>query len=130
MYAELELKICRTCNKPEEKKEFKRMSLGKVIYQLDCRVCRKEKERVRGLMRFYGVTPEQYDEMFSQQGGKCACCGTNPEDFKRKFHVDHNRETGQVRALLCTQCNPGIGFFEHSIKRLEMAIKYLEKFKK
>jgi hypothetical protein len=32
--------------------------------------------------------------------------------------------------LLCTECNPGIGYFKHSVDRLKMGIAYLEKFKK
>jgi hypothetical protein len=32
--------------------------------------------------------------------------------------------------LLCTRCNPGLGYFDHSEERLEMAIAYVKKFKK
>jgi hypothetical protein len=57
----------------------------------------------------YGLTPEQYDEIFARQGGRCAICGTT-ENGKRKYlSVDHDHETGQVRGLLCGRCNWGIG---------------------
>lgn len=67
--------------------------------------------------------------MYALQKGKCACCGIEEASFKRKLHVDHDKNTGSVRGLLCTQCNPGIGYFKHSIDRLEKAIQYLKKFK-
>jgi hypothetical protein len=50
--------------------------------------------------------------------------------FTNGLHVDHDHKTGLIRGLLCTQCNPGIGYFQDSIERLQLAIKYLEKFKK
>ena len=43
------------------------------------------------------------------------------------FDVDHCHESGQVRGLLCTNCNMGLGKFKHNIKWLIAAIEYLVK---
>lgn len=82
------------------------------------------------LWKNYRLTLNDYNVMYEKQKGCCDCCGRHESEFKRKLHVDHCHATGQVRALLCTRCNPGIGYFEDSVEKLEMAIAYLKKFKK
>ena len=72
----------------------------------------------------YGLSPEQYLELYKQQEGKCLICGEKlPED--KYLCVDHNKETGEVRGLLCSNCNTGLGLFGEDIKRLERAKEYL-----
>lgn len=85
---------------------------------------------ISDLKKNYGLTVEQFETFYSNQKGCCACCGKHESEFKRRLHVDHDHKSGQVRALLCTRCNPGLGYFEDSIEKLEMAITYLKKFKK
>jgi hypothetical protein len=144
MYAELERKECSKCKKAKEKKEFSARSArlsGKASW---CKSCLNEWRRnkkaknpkpfqdyefKRGLRRHYGMTVEQYQQMLSDQVGCCACCGKHESEFKRRLHVDHDHNSGHIRALLCTECNPGMGYFCHSVERLEMAIRYLKKFK-
>ncbi len=73
-----------------------------------CRACRDlaskshEKRRPRYL-RKYGLTPESYDALLVEQGGRCAICQALPT--ARALAVDHDHETGAVRGLLCTSCN-------------------------
>jgi Recombination endonuclease VII len=129
MYAELERK-CRTCNKIKDIKEFYRMSIGKKTTQPDCTKCRSDKEFARGLMRFYGMTVEQYEAILLEQDNKCACCGRHKSEFKRRLHVDHNHKTGEIRGLLCTLCNPLIGYAKEDPKHLQQAVDYIVKFKK
>ena len=47
---------------------------------------------------------------------------------KNALTVDHNHVTGQIRGLLCTNCNLGIGNFKDKTELLKNAIKYLEKY--
>ena len=53
----------------------------------------------------YNITPEQYYSTLEEQKNKCAICGKNQEDEKKRFAVDHNHKTGFIRGLLCTYCN-------------------------
>lgn len=79
------------------------------------------------LKREYGITNEQYDAMFEDQQGRCAICGTDKPTGKWKcFAVDHNHETGAVRALLCNECNRGIGLLKDSAELLRKAAEYLD----
>jgi len=80
------------------------------------------------LMQNYNITEEQYDEMLKAQNGCCAICGTDKPTGKWKvFAVDHNHETGEVRELLCNECNRGIGLLKDSPERLTKAAEYLLK---
>lgn len=145
MYADLKRKNCPDC-----KESLKRDSFNKDRTQYDglCSYCKKCKrtrskkyradrsehyknyEFVRGLRRNYNMTLEDYERIYKEQDGKCAICDKREEEFKRKLHVDHDHKTGFIRGLLCTKCNPGLGYFEDSIEKLELAITYLNKFKK
>ena len=89
----------------------------------------RQYEFKRGLKRFYGITVEQYNELLEKQNHCCAMCGEHKSNFKRNLHVDHNHETKAIRALLCTRCNPLIGYARESTERLQMGIDYLNKFK-
>lgn len=81
----------------------------------------------------YGVTLEQYNRLAEQQNGKCAICRKVPDHTlntglkSSKLFIDHDKNTKQIRGLLCFHCNTGIGKFDHSIDLLEAAIKYLNK---
>ena len=78
------------------------------------------------LVRNYGITLDDYNLMFENQGGVCAICGCKPEDSKNRIlHVDHCHKTGKVRGLLCSTCNITIGKFDDDPRRLIEAAKYL-----
>lgn len=64
--------------------------------------------------------------MISVQEGKCSICG---EELKNSFnsHVDHNHMTGEVREILCSGCNAGLGNFDEDPDRLVRAASYLSK---
>lgn len=125
--------IMKRCPRCEQTKTFdnfhkdKSQRDGMCTY---CKECLKNDTRVRNrlLKSKFGITIEQFNEMFKQQEGNCAICGKHQSEEYRAFNVDHNHETGQVRGLLCNNCNTGLGRFEDSIKFLRGAIKYLENY--
>jgi len=141
----LDKKICPKCGLAKEKKEFGKDSTTASGVSSWCKPCKKawrarhrkdNPEKLKSmdfnsdLKKLYGITSDQYWELFNKQNGLCACCGQSHELFVRRLHVDHDHNSGQIRGLLCTECNPGLGYFQDSIERLEMAITYLKKFKK
>jgi hypothetical protein len=92
----------------------------------------KNKEKVAGyfLKRKFGISIEEYKEMFYAQNGVCAICG-KPESSKdkngniRNLCVDHDHYTGHVRGLLCSNCNKGLGCLQDNPTLLFFAVLYL-----
>lgn len=62
------------------------------------------KARLAVLRRLYGLTGEQYEEIFKQQSGRCAICDRSFTP-RRIPQVDHDHRSGLVRGLLCEYCN-------------------------
>lgn len=83
-------------------------------------------QRKHQLKTNYGMTQEQYAEMLASQEGKCAVCGSVPNET---LCVDHCHRTGKIRSLLCRKCNTGLGCFGDDSSLLGSAIKYLEKWR-
>lgn len=75
------------------------------------------------ILRTYGVTEAQYEQMRSDQSGACAICGCVPTG--RRLYVDHCHDTGRVRGLLCPSCNRGLGAFRDDRAALLKAADYL-----
>jgi hypothetical protein len=87
----------------------------------------KEAQRKSKLKSKYGLSPEEYDTKLVNQNHKCAICGLDEVENKKKLAVDHVHATGKVRDLLCINCNTGLGMFKENIENLASAIKYLNK---
>lgn len=85
----------------------------------------KLKYRRYTVERNYGLSWEDYEAMLARQDGRCAICRTsNPG--KKAWHVDHNHENGDVRGLLCSDCNLTLGKINDSVEVLYSMIRYLK----
>jgi predicted nucleic acid-binding Zn ribbon protein len=85
-------------------------------------------------LKLYGLTYEQFLTMLEDQNSGCAICGFVPmpdgKNAAARLHVDHDHESGEVRALLCNGCNRGMGYLGDNPARLRAAADYIEKHKK
>lgn len=113
---------CRVCRTEKPLSEFYvRKDSGRL--RRDCKHCQIERQRYRK----FGVCNTRYDEMLVRQKGQCAVCHSLLNSSRyTKFAVDHNHRTGQVRGLLCMNCNTAIGLMKDSPLRLRAAACYLE----
>lgn len=95
--------------------------------QSRCWMCNNHKRRE------LGATREIVEQLFQRQEGKCEICckqlsisrNALPSD---KAHVDHDASSGVIRALLCGNCNRGIGLFFHRPELLKAAAAYCEHY--
>ena len=69
----------------------------------------------------YGITPQQFDELYSRQGDVCAICRKIPPVRA----IDHDHASGAIRGVLCSPCNTGLGCFKDAPETLERAATYL-----
>lgn len=127
---------CRECrnakqraywaNLPEDVRQSRQKS---VEYQREYRAKNpakvKELSRKTHMMRTFNMTIEQYDEMLEAQNGVCAICQQSCTTGNN-LAVDHNHETGKVRALLCKNCNTAIGLMKEDVDRMIKAIEYIK----
>jgi hypothetical protein len=69
----------------------------------------------------YGVTPEQVRQKARDQAYQCPICRTI-FPFE-ELVVDHCHSSGKFRAMLCKNCNTGIGFLKDR-ERCRRAMEY------
>lgn len=77
----------------------------------------------------YGITSEEWEDLFNAQGRACALCHVSegPNDIRAQWHTDHSHETGKVRGILCSTCNRGLGQFKDDPELMRRAALYVER---
>jgi hypothetical protein len=81
------------------------------------------------LKKFFGISLDDYNRMVEAQNGCCSIC-RQPETSKfrgktKRLSVDHDHQTGRVRALLCAQCNVALGCAKENVAYLMAMVRYL-----
>ncbi len=132
----METKTCCTCKETKTVSEFNKDKNTKDGYAWRCRDCAKASYRIhyhkvggmrwRHIERKYGITKDEWLELFSKQGGICACCGADNPGSTQGWHTDHCHETGVVRGILCLHCNRGLGYLK-SPEQCFQGAEYLRK---
>ena len=127
------MKRCADCKQDKPQAEFPRNKNSKDGFHCYCKACNnarayESRQRLHGgsrhyhLKHRYGISADQFDELVVQQGGVCPICGREDPE-----HVDHSHVTGNVRGILCFNCNGGLGQFRDSPDALRNAAAYLER---
>lgn len=88
--------------------------------------CYKKFMRENQILKDYGITFKEYEDMYNKQNKKCAICYTYLELINKSTNVDHCHNTLKVRGILCTQCNKMLGLAQDDINILKNAILYLK----
>ena len=129
------MKVCTKCKleQPEEnfyqiKKTGKRHGSCKTCFKQKSKESRerlgKRHIKDKNLQWNYGINIEQFDQMMEDCNGQCVCGRTTGRNGNA-LHVDHSHATGQVRGLLCNNCNRALGLVENS-EVLRKLADYLE----
>ena len=121
-----DVKKCNTCGEEKPYSDYYKYARNKDGFMHICKVCHSEKGKDLHLLRKFGITRDEYNDLYNEQNGSCACCGKHQVELNVTMAVDHCHETGRVRGLLCGPCNRGIGMLGDNIEGLRKALKYLE----
>ena len=134
-------KICIKCCEIKEIAQFYRHAKMHDGFEQTCKPClykyklnRMNNPQIRSQQhilnghhsrkKLYGITREEYETLLEKQNGLCAIC-LNPPSERKSLGVDHNHNTGQIRGLLCSQCNVGISALDHGQEVVDRILKYL-----
>lgn len=115
---ELNKKICKDYY--EQNKE--RVKARTKAYYHNNKEKYKHIKRNYHLKENFNIDEDRYNEILSKQKNRCAICG---QIGSRNLAVDHNHKYGNIRGLLCNNCNSAIGHFHENIFIMLKAICYL-----
>lgn len=75
-------------------------------------------------LKLYGLTLEDWEDLWAAQGGKCPMCQKNFTRTRRPV-IDHDHRTWKVRGLACGPCNVKLGYMHDNADWFERAAAYL-----
>lgn len=95
------------------------------------------KYRNRQLRSHYGITLNEYEQLFKSQNGECYICGDLPNG--RALSVDHEHVNGfskmspaqkklYIRGLLCHRCNRLTMAGKVTVETFERATEYVKRY--
>ena len=124
----IKTKFCNGCQQTLPRTEFYWKSRANNKVQTKCKTCFKLYVNKEKRAYLYGITPEEYQSLLDKHL-VCEICG---EEETRPFSggvtrlsVDHDHKTGEIRGMLCANCNLMIGYAKDNPELLEKAIGYL-----
>lgn len=124
---------CRTCNKKRDsaryaKESERRRKRQRVYWNALPAEERTRRSRAQYLRENYGIDTDAYEALLASQNGVCALCFKPPSGrlkSHQRLQVDHDHQTGEIRGLLCNECNTAIGRLGDSVAGLQNALRYL-----
>lgn len=115
---------CLSCGEQRQAERFSPQAFScKDCQNLRAQQWKKEnpdKVREIRLKTRFGLSPEEKEAMEFAQKRLCAICRQAEE-----LVIDHSHKSGEVRSLLCNDCNVGLGYFKEEESFFLAAVKYL-----
>ncbi len=105
-------KTCKDCG-ADSKRPAPHQGPRCATHHRDRKKALKRAAHARWIEKTYGITSEQYWELYEAQGGHCYICQW-AKGLTKLLPVDHDHATGYVRGLLCNPCNRFIGYIRDS----------------
>jgi len=79
------------------------------------------------LVRTYGITLDEKQQMTVAQSCMCGiCCKALDPNYPSTYAVDHCHTTGNIRGILCRECNLLLGLAKDNEQILLNAVQYLK----
>jgi hypothetical protein len=114
------MKPCANCGKVQNPIEYTIFRFSKdgmkPYYSKWCRTCQNENKLILKEIKKNHRPPPS--------GTPCQCCGRID-----RLYVDHCRHTRTLRGFICKNCNTGLGMLGDSLEGVQLAVRYLERWK-
>jgi Autographiviridae endonuclease VII len=125
------VKTCYRCHRRLDRDEF---HLDRTTLDGMDSKCKQCSSVLRAKRRGNKISSQgfNYNKLLDEQGNSCAICKTttpSKDPRKSRFCLDHDHQTGQIRGLLCTDCNRALGLFKDDSSLLKRALEYLMKIR-
>lgn len=86
----------------------------------------RNRGRNNWLQKEYGISEDEFENLLKSQNGRCAICGTDsPGGSRKMWNVDHDHKSGNVRGLLCWNCNSAIGLLKDDCNIIMAAARHV-----
>ncbi len=145
------MQYCPCCKQNKDDTDFHKSGNRKSGYHPYCKECRckkakdrylRDKEKIKSrnnkwwanesnmrkmVLAKYGMTPEDYLILFNLQEGRCAVCDQHQLELDHRLNVDHDHQTGEIRGLLCRNCNMALGLLRDNSLLIGRLKEYVEK---
>lgn len=133
----IETQPCKVCGEEKPLNAFEKQK-DRPSHRTTCKSCRnnqrdKEKERLRH--REYMKERRQSNPDTLRINWERSRYGKAKEDIgitsclicssTERLCIDHDHSTGEIRGILCSKCNSGLGLFKDNKILLQNAINYL-----
>ena len=109
------MKKCNRCSVEKTIADFPKTPHLKRGYSAICKICKVESSQLRK----FGITTKDALSVTNV----CQLCNKNLTGIR--VCIDHDHVSGELRGILCSSCNTGLGHLGDSIEGLEKAIAYL-----
>lgn len=126
--------VCKHCNYLRD--NAKRIARGDTYREVTRKRAREYRLTYKGMMnnrrgawKRQGIDPDKAEAYFLEHHGLCDLCGKDVEANGKALAIDHCHETGDIRGMLCSNCNRGIGLLQHDWELLNRASKYVMKWR-
>jgi hypothetical protein len=112
-------------NKAYRERNKEALAVRRKAYNAENKKARAAYRKAYHVLKNYGITLEEKKKMLNGQRNKCKIC---LQEFNDKVVscVDHCHTMGNIRGLLCRQCNIGLGNFQDNPLALIKAAEYLK----
>jgi len=109
-------RMCLYCKKNLPSSAFTKHSHSRDNLDTRCKKCVRKNQKLRKKLRSIAPPKPEF----------CECCGKIP----KKWNIDHDHKTLEIRGWICDQCNAGIGQLGDTVESIKKALKYLERCRK
>ena len=118
------VKTCIKCGETKSIFEFSartsdRSDMIGVERRNECKDCMKKVAKERNALKKDFPKPVELEV--------CEICKRHEADFKKRWCLDHDHESGDARGYICDDCNGGLGKFLDNPEACERAAEYLRR---
>lgn len=131
-----EKRVCENCKNDFITLSIKVRQGGEKFCSISCyyhfrkNSSKKQDNKVTQRKYKYGINNDTFEKMILNCNNSCEICGLT-FDFGKRYStpfIDHCHKTGEIRGLLCSKCNSGIGFLKDSEVLISNALNYILKY--